>query len=94
MKIELYQILLIIYAIVNIFAFILMFIDKRRAVYGSGRRIPEGVIFFYSAIFGSLGIFLGMHLLRHKTRKWYFNIALPLFLVQNIILIYFIYQYL
>lgn len=93
MEIKIYQIVLLLYSIINILAFIVMYIDKRRAVHGGNRRIPEGVLFFYAAIFGGFGIFLGMHLLRHKTRKWYFNFALPLLLLQNMALIYFIYQF-
>lgn len=92
MQIEIYQIIIAIYILINLWASIIMFIDKRRAVYRLGRRIPEGLMFFYAAIFGSLGIFLGMHIFRHKTRKWYFNAGLPILFIQNILFIYFIYK--
>jgi uncharacterized membrane protein YsdA (DUF1294 family) len=70
--------------IANLTAFVVMFIDKRRsAENNSDDRIPEGILFFLAAAFGSLGIYLAMFLLRHKTRKWYFQIGIPLLIIQN-----------
>ncbi len=76
--------------IVSIIAFVVMLIDKRRSNEQGALRIPEGVLFFLAAAFGSLGIYLGMYSLRHKTRKWYFVVGIPLLLLQNFLVIYFL----
>lgn len=50
----------------NLFSFVLMCMDKTRAVRKSGRRIPEKTLLGCSVLGGSFGILLGMLLLRHK----------------------------
>lgn len=84
-------IILTIFLAINIMSFVVMLIDKQRAVRGNTNRISEGVMFFWSAVFGSLGIYVGMYVFKHKTRKWYFKIGLPLLFVQNIIVLYYLY---
>lgn len=65
--------------------------DKRISVRNDAeKRIPEGVLFFLASIFGGGGIYAGMFIFRHKTRKWYFVIGIPLLLIQNFIVIYFL----
>ena len=83
--------LVLIFIIINIVSFVLMFVDKVRAVKHSSDRISEGVMFFWGAIFGSLGIYLGMYIFRHKTKKWYFKVVLPLLFFQNLVVLYFLY---
>ena len=80
--------------ILNIIAFLVMMIDKLRSTRVSAKRISEGVMFFVAAIGGSLGIYLGMIFFRHKTRKWYFMVGLPLIILQNAIVFYWLYTYL
>ena len=79
------QILIGIFAAINLFAFFMMARDKRKSICGNGKkRTPEGIIFFLAAAFGSIGVYLGMLTFRHKTKKWYFQIAIPLLILQNI----------
>jgi uncharacterized membrane protein YsdA (DUF1294 family) len=79
------QILLAILAIINFFAFLVMANDKRKSMASDNpERIPEGVLFFLATAGGSLGIYLSMILLRHKTRKWYFQFGIPLLILQNV----------
>jgi uncharacterized membrane protein YsdA (DUF1294 family) len=88
------QILLAILAAINIFAFLVMANDKRKSMAsGNPDRIPEGVLFFLGAVGGSIGIYLAMILLRHKTRKWYFQVGIPLLILQNVATGYVIWQY-
>jgi len=83
------QALLALLAIVNLVAFVVMARDKRRSRRNSGQhRAREGVLFFLAACFGSIGVYLGMLLLRHKTKKWYFQIGIPLMMIQNIATVY------
>lgn len=49
---------------------------------------PEGAIFFMATIGGGIGIYAGMLLLRHKTRKWYFALGIPLLIAQNLVVLY------
>lgn len=65
--------------LVNIIAFIVYGIDKRKAVKGKWR-IPESVLIGLAIIGGGAGALLGMLIWHHKTRKWKFRILVPLFL--------------
>lgn len=87
------QFITIIIILINIITFILMIMDKRRSIL-KNYRIKEVHLFFGAICFGSVGIFLGMHLVRHKNRKWYFNLGIPLLIIQQIITIYGVYRYL
>jgi uncharacterized membrane protein YsdA (DUF1294 family) len=88
------QIFLAILASINIFSFLVMANDKRKSMAsGNPDRIPEGVLFFLATAFGSIGIYLAMILLRHKTRKWYFQVGIPLLILQNTAAGYLIWQY-
>ncbi len=70
-------------AVMNVVSFCLMAFDKRRAQQGKWR-VPERTLFLAAACFGGLGGVLGMQLLRHKTKHWYFQVFFPLFLVLQI----------
>ena len=58
---------------VNVVTFGYYAYDKARAGSGSGR-VPEVVLHGLSAVGGSSGAFLGMHVFRHKTIKARFRI--------------------
>lgn len=79
------------YLAVNLIAFLIMLSDKSRSRKSGAERISEGMLFFMAAAFGSIGIYLGMFVFRHKTRKWYFIIGIPLLIFQNISTLYLIY---
>jgi len=80
-----------IFALINLSAFIIMLLDKIKSARPGSERISEGMMFFMAAAFGSLGIYAGMFACRHKTRKWYFLIGIPLLIIQNTALAYLIY---
>lgn len=90
------QIMLIfgaLYAGVNALAFALMLYDKSQSGYARKKRIPESLLFFLSALFGSLGVLLGMLVARHKIQKTFFLVGVPMMLGQNIATLYLIYQW-
>ena len=60
--------LTVYYACVSLLLFLLMGVDKHRAVRGK-YRIPERTLFTFALLGGSAGGLLGMLLFRHKTRK-------------------------
>lgn len=68
---------------INIAAFCLMGMDKRRAKRHLWR-ISEKTLFLPALLGGSLGGILGMHLFRHKTKHWYFKYGLPGILILQI----------
>ena len=82
----------VIYLIViNIVAFLAMYIDKRRAKYGRWR-IPENTLFVLALIGGSIGAIAGMYTFRHKTQKAKFFIGFPVILIVEILLAFLIYN--
>lgn len=75
-------------AIINIYTFLMMGNDKRKSVRKKNSRIPEGYIFFIAILFGSVGVYAGMLLFRHKTKHWYFQLGIPLLILQNAATLY------
>ncbi len=73
-------VLLALYVAVNLTAFILFGVDKRRARRHM-RRIPESTLMGVSALGGALGALLGMRVFHHKTRHRKFTIGVPLLLI-------------
>lgn len=69
----------------NILGFLLMGIDKRRAVRHEWR-IPEKTFFFVSLLAGSAGTLAGMYVFRHKTRHLSFVIGVPMILCLQILI--------
>ena len=75
--------LLLLFGIVNSVAWLIMLWDKMESRKSGAERISEGMLFFLATIGGSIGIYLGMFMFRHKTRKWYFLIGIPILMVEN-----------
>ena len=74
--------------LINAVCFLLMLIDKRRAVKKRWRR-PEATLMLTAAIGGSLGGVLSMKIFRHKTLHLKFSLGFPLLLaLHTILLIY------
>lgn len=80
-------VLLAAVCVMNLISFILMAKDKNAARKGAWR-VPEKALFLVTACFGGLGGVLGMQLLRHKTKHWYFQLFFPLMLIAQVILIF------
>jgi len=86
--------ILIAYFAINFIAFIIMLVDKIKSTQRGAERISEGTLFFMAAAFGAIGVYLGMFTFRHKTKKFYFLIGIPLIIIQNAALVYVIYLFL
>ena len=79
--------------IINLIAFLAMYIDKRRAKYGKWR-IKEHTLFILAILGGSIGAIAGMYTFRHKTKKIKFYLGYPTIIIAEIVLIsYFIIKY-
>ena len=75
--------------IINLIGFIIMGVDKKRAIRGAWR-ISEASLFMAALIGGSLGCIMGMRCFRHKTRHPKFKYGLPaIFIAQICILLLF-----
>lgn len=72
--------------IVNILAFLLYGIDKRKAKRARWR-IPESVLLGMAAVGGSVGAWLGMRVWHHKTQHKKFRYGVPAFLVAQIVVL-------
>lgn len=66
--------------IVNLIAFALYGIDKRRAIKHQFR-IPEKTLLWMARIGGGVGSWLGIKVFRHKTKHARFRIAVPLWTI-------------
>jgi uncharacterized membrane protein YsdA (DUF1294 family) len=51
------------------------------------------MLFFMATAFGSLGVYAGMFVFRHKIRKWYFIIGIPMVIIQNSAFLYLVYLF-
>ena len=78
------SVLLLYILLISSFTFILMFIDKRKAI-KKDFRISESTFIKLSLLCGALGTYLGMYLFRHKTLHKKFYIGIPLIMIFNII---------
>ena len=70
--------------LINLFAFSLFGIDKRKAVKRKWR-IPEATLLTVAALGGGAGALLGMYTFHHKTRKPKFYV-LGFFLLKDFLL--------
>lgn len=81
-----WKILGIYLLVVNLAAFTMMGVDKRRAKRGQWR-IPEKTLFMPVILGGALGGTLGMHHFHHKTKHWYFRWVFFLLLLLQLLLL-------
>lgn len=81
---------LIYLAAFSLVAFFAYTVDKGKAKRGAWR-ISEKVLLLLSFFGGAAGGYMAMHLVRHKTKKWYFHLINLLGLAWQIaLLVYFI----
>lgn len=93
-----YIIIASVILLLNINSFRLMWKDKRRARKDTDHshpetRVPEKKLFLATALFGGLGGCMGMYLLRHKTKHWYFAVFFPLMLIAQTAVLVLFYMY-
>lgn len=70
--------------IINVIAFIAMGVDKRKAIKHKWR-IPEKNLMLLSVFGGSIGMFIGMHVFRHKTKHTLFVIGVPVIFIIEMV---------
>ena len=80
------MIIIVYLIIINVIAFAMFGIDKKRAVKDQWR-ISEKSLLGVALIGGSVGAFAGMQVFRHKTRDLKFKTLIPVFFVAHIAVI-------
>ena len=89
---QLIYILLLVYLLLNLMAFIAYGSDKRRARKGK-ERTPEATLLLW-AVVGAIGAYLGMKFFHHKTRKTKFILVPVLAVVHIVLLAWVLWKYL
>ncbi|MBE6895492.1 MAG: DUF1294 domain-containing protein [Ruminococcaceae bacterium] len=79
----------IYWGIINLITFIVFGIDKLAAIKNRSR-IKIVTLLGLSFIGGAVGGLLGMYIFRHKTQKDYFTVGIPLMIVMQAIVIFFL----
>lgn len=82
------EILLFCYGICSIIGFALMGLDKQCAK-NHKWRISENVLMIFACI-GGIGVWSGMYIFHHKTRKPKFYIGVPICIILCIIIMIYI----
>lgn len=83
------RILLYYLCIINIITFVLFAIDKYNAIKHK-TRIRIVTLLGFSFIGGSVGGLIAMYLLRHKTKKDYFTVGVPLIIIMQVVVILYV----
>ena len=78
----------LVFLATNVATFLIMLADKSASKNAQNDRVSEGLLFFMAVMFGSVGVYLGMLLFHHKTRKWYFILGIPMAALQNVATLY------
>ncbi len=82
-----FKFLLLYLVAINAVAYGVYWLDKRRAARG-GRRVSERELLLWAAAGGSLGSWIAMRHLRHKTRKLGFRAAFFGIVVGQVLALY------
>ena len=84
------QLILLYLLIINAIGFLLMLVDKAYAKKNLWR-IPEATLMTAAALGGSLGSLIGMYTLHHKTKHLKFALGIPLILIAQIVLVFWLF---
>ena len=78
------KLVLLYLLIINVLGLLFMLSDKLRATKNKWR-IPETRLILVALLGGSIGVFAGMHLFRHKTRHPKFAIGVLVILAVQVV---------
>ncbi len=87
----LYMVLLYCF-VISLCGFVMMGQDKKKAKKGQWRT-KERTLLGIAFLGGALGIGLGMSFFRHKTKTLIFQILVPIFLILNLLVMYYFLQW-
>lgn len=78
--------LLIYLGLINLISFLAFSFDKYRANRGK-RRLKNGLLLGLSFIGGAIGGLIGMKVFRHKIKKAYYKMGLPLMILMQVLIL-------
>lgn len=78
-------------AVINIISIFVTILDKHNAK-RKKQRVPELTLLLLAAMGGSVGMYITMHLIRHKTKKPKFMVGIPVIIVLQAALCYFLWR--
>ncbi len=77
-------IVLAVILVINVYGFTLVAVDKNRAIKRKWR-IPEQRIFLICWLGATVGVYLGLLIFHHKTRRTKFMLGIPLIFIFEIL---------
>ncbi|MDR0334183.1 MAG: DUF1294 domain-containing protein [Dysgonamonadaceae bacterium] len=83
---------LLYFVIINLISFSFFGIDKRLAR-KKKTRTSEKMLFLIAIAGGAFGTWIGMYFFRHKTKRWYFVVFIPLILLAQVAGVYYFVLY-
>ena len=84
-----HRILLIYLAVVNILTIIVFGVDKMNAK-SNRQRVRSVTLLGLAFIGGSVGALIGMYGFHHKTKKAYFTVGVPLILLMQVVVLFYV----
>ncbi len=79
-------------AVINIISVFVTILDKHNAK-KKKQRVPELTLLLLSAIGGSVGMYITMRIIRHKTRKPKFMVGIPMIIILQAALCVFLWRF-
>lgn len=86
------KIFIVYLIVINIIAVIVTVFDKKAAING-WRRVSEKTLLLLSAIGGSVGMYLTMRGIRHKTLHAKFMVGIPVIFVIQCVIVFLLCKY-
>ena len=84
-----YKLLLVYLGIINFVTFVIFAIDKFAAIERRSR-VRIVTLLWLAFIGGSIGGLLSMYIFRHKTNKDYFTVGIPLIIIMQIVVLFYL----
>ena len=86
------KIILIYLLVINIISIIVTIYDKLCAI-GRKWRVKESTLLLLSFLGGSVGMYITMLLIRHKTRQIKFMLGIPAILLFELLIIFLVWRF-
>lgn len=81
-------------AVISVISLILTVYDKIAAKKRPKHRVRESTLLLFSALGGSLVMFITMLVIRHKTQHIKFMLGIPVIMVFQLVAVYLLYRFL
>ena len=89
-----YELFAIYIGVISLISIILTAYDKHAAKKRPDRRVPEARLMLFSALGGSVCMYITMQLIRHKTKHIKFMLGIPLIMIAQAVALYAAYYFL